>query len=254
VRKVKVVFVSDRDGGSDLFLINVDSAGLTRLTDDAADNTDPAWSPDGQQIVFVSDRDDGSEIYTMNVDGSDVVRLTNNGATDRDPAWSPDGQKIAYSSFREGGGFDIFVMNTDGGSVRQVTEDQNFNLAPAWSPDGEHIAYSCWYATNVEEDRPFNIFTLQSSEVIMLLYGGKDPSLEKLMSGIHVIGVDGTGMRQLTGDEDESWSPSWSPDGQQIVFTSGRDDDGADIYIMNADGSEVAPLTDNGEGNYTPSW
>jgi TolB protein len=90
--------------------------------------------------------------------------------------------------------------------------------------------------------------------MIMLLYGGAAPDLEQLVSGIHVIGVDGTDMRQLTEDEASSWSPSWSPDGQQIVFTSDRDGD-ADIYVMNVDGSGVTALTDNAdEGDYTPSW
>lgn len=249
----KVVFVSNRDGKSDIYLVNVDGTDLTRLTEDADNDTNPAWSPGGQQIVFVSSRDDGSEIYTMNADGSGIVRLTDDEFSNSEPAWSPDGQQIAYSSFHKGSGFDIFVMNADGSSVRQVTENPDFNLAPAWSPDSEHIVYSCWYTANIEKDRPFNIFALQNSGAIMLLYGGTDPGLEELVSGIHVIGINGTDMRQLTEDKGSSWSPSWSPDGQQVAFVSDRDGD-ADIYVINADGSGVAPLTDNGEDDYTPSW
>jgi plastocyanin len=77
----------------DIYVINADGSGLTRLTTDAHSGN-PAWSPDGRRIAFTR----GSEIYVMNADGSGATRLTNNPGQDNAPAWSPDGTKIAFAS------------------------------------------------------------------------------------------------------------------------------------------------------------
>ena len=69
--------------------MNADGSGLTRLTDNLADDRFPAWSPDGRRMAFTSDRDGNKEIYVMNADGSAQTRLTNNPDHDMDPAWSP---------------------------------------------------------------------------------------------------------------------------------------------------------------------
>lgn len=61
----------------------------TRLTDQAGDDSFPAWSPDGVQIVFTSGRTGHNEIYVMNSDGSAVRQLTDTGAQNWSPAWQP---------------------------------------------------------------------------------------------------------------------------------------------------------------------
>ncbi len=109
----KIAFVSDRDGNFEIYVMNADGSGQTRLTDSSADESGLAWSPDGTRIAFVSDRDGNSEIYVMNADGSDQTNLTNNPASEYTPSWSPDGARIAFHSDREGN-IDVYVMNADG--------------------------------------------------------------------------------------------------------------------------------------------
>ena len=58
--------------------MNADGTGQTRLTNNAAFDIEPAWSPDGTKIAFASDRDGNVEIYVMNADGTGQTRLTNN--------------------------------------------------------------------------------------------------------------------------------------------------------------------------------
>ena len=71
--------------------------------DDPGDDSQPAWSPDGDTIAFVSDRDGNEEVYTMDAsDGSSQTDLTNDAAVDRAPDWSPDGARIAFQSDRDG--------------------------------------------------------------------------------------------------------------------------------------------------------
>jgi len=93
----KVVFTSYRDGNWEIYSMNSDGTGQTRLTNTEAPEFVPSYSPDGSRIVFQSLRDGNSEIYTINADGSDSVRLTNNDAYDGSAAWwgTPDGRPAA---------------------------------------------------------------------------------------------------------------------------------------------------------------
>lgn len=77
-----IAFHSDRDGNDEIYIMNADGSGQMRLTNDAARDIDPAFSPDGLLITFVTNRDVDYEIYVMNVDGSNPTNLTNNAARD----------------------------------------------------------------------------------------------------------------------------------------------------------------------------
>src|SRR6059058_2154224 len=89
----KIVFVSDRDGNAEIYSCNADGSNISRLTNNAGTDDQPAWSPDGSHIAFVSDRTGHPEIYIMNADGSNVVRRTFLETYTQNPTWSPDGAK-----------------------------------------------------------------------------------------------------------------------------------------------------------------
>src|ERR671936_41378 len=72
----KIAFVSDRDGNSEVYVMDADGGNQTRRTNSPSADFSPAWSPDGQKIAFVSDRDGNREIYVMNGDGNAQSRLT----------------------------------------------------------------------------------------------------------------------------------------------------------------------------------
>src|SRR5438093_10355678 len=109
----RIAFVSDRDGNPEIYVMNADGTGLRRLTNNAASDGQPAWSPDGTKIAFVRGSGLGEEIYVVKSDGTGLKRLTNNGYFDETPAWSPDGTKIAFVSsadtYRH-----IYLMNANG--------------------------------------------------------------------------------------------------------------------------------------------
>ena len=91
----RLAFASNRDGDAEIYVASASGVpastfmdfGLTRLTDNSAEDTLPAWSPDGKLIAFTSDRDGNREIYVMKADGSNQTRLTNNSAPDYNPDW-----------------------------------------------------------------------------------------------------------------------------------------------------------------------
>ena len=70
--------------------MNADGSSQTNLTNNAANDLEPAWSPDGTKIAFSSYRDGNWETYVMNTDGSSQTNLTNNSAYEGNPTWSPE--------------------------------------------------------------------------------------------------------------------------------------------------------------------
>ena len=182
----------------------------------AATSADGAWT-----IGFSSDRfSRDAEIYSVRGDGSGARRLTRSPFFDGFPAWSPDRRKIAFYSQRAARG-DVYVMNADGSKPRNLTRyPGTHDSLGSWSPDGRRIAF--------DSDRN----------------GG----------GVYVMNADGSGQRLLVASgSDLDGNPQWSPDGTTILFRTARDGN-AEIYAMNADGSDARNLTRHplrdGEGGH----
>src|SRR5437867_1910795 len=150
----RIAFASDRDGNFEIYVMDADGGGQTRLTEDASEDYSPAWSPDGRRLAFVSTRDGNAEIYVMNADGTGQTRLTNNTASDLAPAWTRDGSQIAFVTNRDGND-EIYLMNADGSNQTNLTNNRADDTSFSFSPDGLMIAF----ASTREDDR-FQIFTM----------------------------------------------------------------------------------------------
>lgn len=131
-----------KDGNSEIYLINASDGGIiSRLTDNWATDTSPAWSPDGSRLAFVSDRAGSPQVYVMNADGSGVRRLTYRGNYNTTPDWSPKGDKVAFTARDERFVFDIFTVNVDSGDIERLTQDEGHNEEPSYSPDGNYLVF-----------------------------------------------------------------------------------------------------------------
>lgn len=92
-------FVPDRD--FEIYTIDPDGSGETRLTSNRWGDQNPSWSPDGRLIAFNSNRSGNDDLYVMPHGGSPVRRLTDHPSGDADPDWAPDGSRLAFVSHRD---------------------------------------------------------------------------------------------------------------------------------------------------------
>jgi len=212
----RIAFASAREGSFDIYVMNADGTGSTRLTTSKVNDRRPSWSPDGTRIVFARSVDE-SRLFVMNEDGTGARRVTDDAAPESEPAWSPDGEWIAYvrrqpeTDVRE-----IWLVRPDGSERRRLTRLDAVAYTPAWSPDGARVAFSA----NRGDDR-YAIWT---------------------------IGIDGTGLRRVTPAGVDAFEPAWSSDGAVLAFSR----DGA-IVTSDAEGNEVQ-VTDPENNDSSPAW
>ena len=259
----RLAFDSDRDGDREIYVMQADGSGVTRLTDNDASDFSAAWSPDGRRLAFMSNRDGDYEIYVMQADGSDVTRLTDTDARGGGrPAWSPDGRRLAFTSYD--GDFEIYVMNADGSGVTRLTDNDARDSGAAWSPDGRRLAFD----SDRDGDVEIYVMNADGSGVTRLTDNdardsgpswspdGRRLAFASDRDGdreIYVMQADGSGVTRLTDNDADDGVPAWSPDGQRLAFMSDRDGD-LEIYVMQADGSGVTRLTDNDARDWAPAW
>ena len=117
----------------DLYLHDIPSGQLNRLTQDVLDYGPPAWSPDGERLVVSADEGGLWNIYVVEVATGALTQLTEGTDVNRFPAWSPDGNWIAFSSEREGQA-GIYLMPAQGGEAIRLTDHDRHDLAKAWLP------------------------------------------------------------------------------------------------------------------------
>ncbi len=264
----KIAFVTQRDGFYEIYVMDPDGANQTRLTNNAAYDMDPSWSPDGTKIAFASDRDGNFEIYVMNADGSNQTRLTNNSAKDLGPHWSPDSTKIAFSSDRDGNG-EIYVMNPDGSNQTRLTFVPEEDGDPNWSPDGGQIAFTTRrtdpevYLMNADGTNQVN---LTNNSTAIDASPAWSPDGTKIAfsttgngGGVFVMNRNGTNVTRLTqsngANPQVDSAPAWSPDGTKVAYQHTLTLGGSpEIYVVNADGSNPTRLTNDPELDWTPDW
>jgi Tol biopolymer transport system component len=233
----KIAFDSDRRGGDeDIWTMDPDGRHLVNLTAKSkANDFAPNWRADGRRIAFMSDRvttknpEGDSEIFIMKADGSHLRQITFNALDDEDPAWSPDGRMIVFNrDFDPIQGQidrDLFTMKADGTHQRNLTSSPGvLDQEPNWSADGRRIAF-----LSDRDGIDFEVYTMRPN---------------------------GSNVRQLTSNDAEEFHPNWSPDNRMITFTTDRDGN-AEVYVMDADGSDQTnvtadPAVDDGVSAWSP--
>lgn len=258
----KIAFASDRDGNFEIYSMDADGGGQTRLTENSGEDFSPTWSPDGTRLAFVSNRDGNTEIYVMNADGTGQTRLTNNTAGDISPVWSPNGLQIGFVSNRDGND-EIYLMNPDGTNQTNLTQDPADDSSFTFSPDGAMLAFS-----SARDLNDFDIYTMNAggTGVVRLTTApGADinPSWSVFQGitfqsnrdgndEVYSMAVNGGGQTRLTNNPELDIDPAQSSDGARIAFATARDGN-LELYLMNADGTSLVRLTNNDAADLQPA-
>lgn len=205
-------------------------------------NISPEFNPTGDKIAFLSDRNGYKEILLMRASDGKILETLVKGEKAGDYeemhwlrggiTWAPDGKMIAFAS-KSGARDAIHIKKVeDGGFDKEIKLDMGAVYSPSWSPDGSKI----------------------------LFCGIKDGKLD-----LFTVTVNNGEITRLTDDFFNEADPSWSPDGKRIVFSSDRRDppyeytlndinEDYDLFVMNADGSNIQRISTGPFNDRNPSW
>ena len=222
------------------------------------ENAEAYFSGDGQQLVFQSTHGElqCDQIFVMNLDGSGRRRVSTGKGRTTCSYFSPDGKRIVYASTHLGSpdcptpppppppyvwrvyeDFDIFSESAEGGDLKRLTDAKGYDAEPTYSRDGARIVFTSARTGDLE---------------------------------IWDMKPDGSDQRQLTDIPGYDGGPFFSPDGKTICFRASRPKGEAlekyrgllakgqvepsrlEIYVMNADGTNIRQVTSNGRANFCP--
>jgi Tol biopolymer transport system component len=222
------------------------------------ENAEAYFSSDGKQLIFQSTRDGYpcDQIYTMNIDGSGVKKISTGKGRTTCAYFYPGDKEILYSSTHESGAacppppdrsrgyvwglypYDIYTANPDGSDLKILTSSPNYDAEATISPDGKSIVFT----------------------------SDRDGDLE-----LYRMDPDGKNVRRLTNFPGYDGGAFFSYDSKQIVWRGNHITDPAElaeyqtllkehlvkptrleIYVMNADGTNIRQVTHNGAGNFCP--
>ena len=250
-----VVFVSERDGNANLYALDLTAdSSPVRLTSHGAMDDAPSLSPDGTRLAFVSTRDRNPDIFVMPFAPGDAgaeeraFNLTNDPYGDFNPAFSPDGTRIAFSSnraiFRRWNPLrlvpmtqaltNLYVIDADGSNLRRVAKDLGINGSPAWTEAGNEL----------------------------LFYRG----LSETDIAVYRTNLDGGGTTRVSPEGLTALTPTAGPDGS-VIFVGFDPDEpvgdeggptpdrhGGQLFRVEADGTGVQQLTDDGRMYLAPHY
>lgn len=198
------------DGNLDIYVMNADGSGVTRLTTDGATEQFPQWSPDGRTIAYgrVSAKatgdvqfDGSADVWTVPAAGGSPTQITASPGMDNAPSFSPDGQTIAYMSANDG----LRLIDADGTNARTLSGMwRSGGYTPRFSPDGRTIAVTRY----VDTYRP-----------VVAMHGGYEQQPLVTLALVDVATGRVTKLPKVAMASDYN-IPAWLPGSDQLLIRS----------------------------------
>lgn len=224
IAESKIVFVSNRTGSKEVWMMDYDGAGQQRLTKDGSIALSPAFSPDGSRVAYVSFTSGNADLAMYSLELGRRVAFPNLGGANTAPSWTPD-SKLLFSSSMRSGDPEVFMAEASGSSPKRLTAYKG--------PDGQPSV------------------NRKSGAQIAWVSGRTG------LPQIYMMDADGANVQRIT-TEGYAVSPAWSPNGQLLAFSWIRHygpgaPGGQDIYIMDTASHQWVQLTHEGSNDF-PSW
>lgn len=217
----QLTYSSYHTGNQNLYITDLSQSKITKaLSRRKGLNLAPAWSPDGKTMVLTLSHNGSPDLYLTDSKGEIIEQLTNRAGINVSPTWSPDGKFIVFVSDRSGKP-QLYLMDFRTRKVKRLTFEGSENAEPSWSPTENLIVYSSL------RNGVYQLFTL-------------DP-------------LKNAPPTQITDDLSYHEAPSWSPDGQQIIFTK-RDGKRDQIYCIMKNGSYQRKIFTLAGSQSYPRW
>jgi TolB protein len=213
----RLAYVSFEDKKPVIYVQNLADGRRRAVAKFRGSNSAPAWSLDGKTLAVTLSKDETSQIYMLDLDSGTATRFTRGGALDTEPLFSPDGRWLFFTSDR-GGSPQIYKASLVDGRVSRVTFDGSYNVSPALSPDGKTLAF-----------------------------------VHRRDSRFHVAVMDlASGQIQVLTDTVHDESPSFAPNGRQILYATLVNGRGV-LATVSVDGKVRQRLSQSGDLR-EPTW
>ena len=247
-----------------LFAAPATGGTLRQITVGEEDNQDPRISPDGRTVAFEGERGGLTGIYTVPIGGGEE-RPVAVGTDYFDPAWSPDGSRLAFVSIREGRR-GIWTASPDGGEQQRVTPEEIDGFEPLWHPDGERILFHTNAAGGERKVMIAPATGGDESLFIDMEQVGQErwsPAGQHLLfrhrnvaagrNEVYVMPAGGGTATYLTAGQNAT-DATWSVDGSRIAYAAVSPEEGQDVYVMAADGSNKTRVTTDPAADFAPNF
>jgi dipeptidyl aminopeptidase/acylaminoacyl peptidase len=248
------------------------------------DVRDPQCAPDGKSVAFVvsqidvkEDKAGNGHVWMVGIDGQNERQITSSTDSESSPKFSPDGKYLSFTSSRPGKakGNQVWLLDRGGGEAFQLTEIKGRLQGYEWSPDSKRLALTIGDPDPDAPDSPSGAGQTPAAggdaaggrgkapkPIVIDRYKYKQDGQGYLLSGRHtyvyLFDIASKKLERLTAGKADEGSPSWSPDGTRIAFTSNRNEDpdrepSAQLFVVDAKAGSTekaltAPTSRGGRG------
>lgn len=264
----RIVFVSDRTGSKEIWVMNWDGTDQRQLTRYRSISTFPSASPDGRVVAFTTYALGYPAIQMFSLDTGRKLPFYNQRASmNAFVSFTPDSKRIVFSSTLAGGPAQLYMANVDGGNLHRLTSSGFIEVEAKINPKTGTDLVDVSGRTGLPQIYHMNMEGADVQRVSAGTGEATNPSwnpdgdhiafawtkgFEPGNYNIFVMDVASGQTAQLTAEEGRNENPGWAPDGAHIVYASKRGRE-SQIWVMNADGTGKHPLTTAGN-NEKPVW
>ena len=214
----KIVYVSNRDGNEEIYIMDYDGQRQRRITYNDYIDMLPSWSLDREKILYTAYKNGNPDLFMFYL-YTGKTELVATGRANYSADWSREGDRIVYTSTRSGNA-EIYIKDMKTGKEKQITFNRSIDTSPSWSPNGREVAFV--------SDRSGS-------------------------AQVYIMDAEGSNIRRITSEGTRHDSPEWSPDGTQLAYTL-MIGNGIDIYVYNLKNNSIIKLTENSWRNENPCW